>query len=45
MACSYKIGPCFDFIGLIASLQENATFQKANLTKMTTLTQGYVHFD
>jgi hypothetical protein len=27
------------------TLQENAAFQKTNLTKMSTLTKGYVHFD
>jgi hypothetical protein len=29
----------------VFTLQENATFHKVNLTKVSTLTQGYVHFD
>jgi hypothetical protein len=27
------------------TLQKNVIFQKANLIEMSTLTQGYVHFD
>jgi hypothetical protein len=33
------------FFGLKWPLQKNLVFQNANLTKMSTLTQRYVHFD
>jgi hypothetical protein len=32
-------------ISMQHTLQEITTFQKANLTKMSMLTKGYVHFD
>jgi hypothetical protein len=47
VVCVYfqKLAMAAIWINYAQTLQEITTFQKANLTKMFTLTKGYVHFD